>query len=82
MGAANNSILANFVLGQVNIGFPDYSIERWQAVLVSYLTAFIALSVNIWAPHLLSRLSRPILLWNIGSFITITIVLLATNDKN
>lgn len=80
MGAVNNNILANFVLGQANIVFPEYSIERWHTVLVSYAVVMVALATNIWAPHLLNRLSRVILLWNIGSFITISIVLLATND--
>ncbi|CRG86998.1 putative quinate permease [Talaromyces islandicus] len=79
MGAVNNSILANFVLGQANVVFPEYSIQRWHTVLVSYAVAVVALAVNIWAPHLLSRLSRAILWWNIGSFITVTIVLLVTN---
>lgn len=80
MGATNNSIAANFVLGMANLVFPEYTIERWQTVLVAYLVAFIATALNIWGPHLLNRISRFILIWNVGSFIITMIVLLATND--
>ncbi|KAE8146920.1 amino acid/polyamine transporter I [Aspergillus avenaceus] len=80
MGATNNSIAANFILGMANLVFPEYTIERWQTVLVAYLFAFMATAVNIWGPHLLHRLARFILIWNIGSFLITTIVLLATND--
>lgn len=80
MGAVNNSIAAQFILGQANLVFPEYTIQRWQAVLVEYLVAFWGTAVNLGAPHLLSHLSRAILLWNLLSFIVITIVLLATND--
>ena len=57
------------------------AIERWQTVLVAYLIAFIATAVNIFGPHLLNRLSRFILIWNVGSFLITMIVLLATNDN-
>ncbi|KAL4763722.1 putative GABA permease [Aspergillus foveolatus] len=79
MGAVNNSVASNFILGQANLVFPGFTIERWQTVLVTYAVAFSALLVNIFAPHILSRLSRMILIWNICSFIVITITLLATN---
>ncbi|EAA64822.1 hypothetical protein AN1702.2 [Aspergillus nidulans FGSC A4] len=79
MGAVNNSVASNFILGQANLVFPSFTIERWQTVLVTYAVAFSALLVNIFAPHLLNRLSRMILIWNICSFIVITITLLATN---
>lgn len=81
MGATNNSIAANFTLGMANLVFPEYAIERWQTVLVAYLIAFIATAVNIFGPHLLNRLSRFILIWNVGSFLITMIVLLATNDN-
>jgi amino acid transporter len=81
MGATNNSIAANFVLGMANLVFPEYTIERWQTVLVAYLVAFMATALNIWGPHLLNRISRFILIWNIGSFLITMIVLLATNDN-
>ncbi|KAE8353230.1 amino acid/polyamine transporter I [Aspergillus coremiiformis] len=80
MGATNNSIGANFVLGMANLVFPDYVITRWQTVLVAYLVAFLAAAINIWGPHLLNRISRFILIWNVGSFLVTMIVLLATND--
>lgn len=81
MGATNNSIAANFAIGMANLVFPEYTIERWQTVLTAYLVAFLAAAINLWAPHLLNRISRFILLWNVGSFLIIMIVLLATNDN-
>ncbi|KAJ6093460.1 hypothetical protein N7486_008749 [Penicillium sp. IBT 16267x] len=80
MGATNNSIASNFVLGMANLIFPDYVIERWQTVLVAYLVALLSAAVNIWGSHLLHRISKFILIWNVASFIIVTITLLATND--
>lgn len=80
MGSANNSFVSNFILGQANLVFPQYTIERWQAVLVAYAAALIGGAINIFAPHLLHRLSRAVFLWNMVSFVVIVIVLLATND--
>ncbi|ODM17586.1 hypothetical protein SI65_07261 [Aspergillus cristatus] len=81
MGATNNSIAANFVLGMANLVFPSYTIERWQTVLVAYLVALLGTAVNLWGAHLLNRISRFILIWNVGSFFITMIVLLATNDN-
>ncbi|KAI9925518.1 hypothetical protein ASPWEDRAFT_543025 [Aspergillus wentii DTO 134E9] len=81
MGATNNSIGANFVLGMANLVFPEYTIERWQTVLVAYLIAFMSTGINIWGSHLLNRLSRFILIWNVGSFLVTMITILATNDN-
>ncbi|KAJ5721464.1 uncharacterized protein N7483_009398 [Penicillium malachiteum] len=80
MGATNNSIASNFLLGMANLVFPEYTIERWQTVLVAYLVAFLSAAVNLWGSHLLHKISKFILIWNVGSFIVITITLLATND--
>ncbi|KAJ9198970.1 hypothetical protein DTO021D3_8572 [Paecilomyces variotii] len=80
MGATNNFVAANFVLGQANLVFPQFTIERWHTVLVAYLIAFMAAAVNIWGPHLLNRISRFILIWNVGSFVIVMITILATND--
>ncbi|KAJ5386478.1 hypothetical protein N7509_009019 [Penicillium cosmopolitanum] len=80
MGATNNYIASNFVLGMANLIFPEYVIERWQTVLVAYLVAILGTGVNIWGSHLLHRISKFILIWNVGSFIVVTITLLATND--
>lgn len=80
MGATNNFIAANFILGQANLAFPSYVIERWHTVLLAYLIALMATAVNIYGPHLLDRISKGILIWNILSFVTIVIVILATND--
>ncbi|KAJ5753614.1 uncharacterized protein N7511_007767 [Penicillium nucicola] len=81
MGAVNNSVGSNFILGQANLIFPDFVIERWHTVLVAWAVGLFALAVNIFAPHALHRLSRIILLWNIASFIIVIITLLATNKQ-
>ncbi|KAK4694288.1 choline transport protein, partial [Lecanoromycetidae sp. Uapishka_2] len=80
MGATNNFIGANFILGQANLSFPSYTIERWHTVLLAYLIALISTGVNIYGPHLLDRISRFILLWNMLSFVIVIITILATND--
>ena len=80
MGATNNFICANFILGQANLSIPGYTIERWHTVLVGYLIALICTAVNIYGPHLLDRLSRGLLVWNILSFVIVIVVILATND--
>lgn len=80
MGAANNSFIANYILGMCNLNYPDYAIERWHSVLLAYLAALIGGAINIFTPHLLHRLSRAVFIWNLLSFVVIVIVLLATND--
>lgn len=81
MGATNNSIAGNFVLGMANLVFPGYTVQRWQTVLVAYLVSFLSTGINLWGAHLLNRISRFMLIWNVGSFLIVMIVLLATNDK-
>ncbi|OCK85268.1 GABA permease [Lepidopterella palustris CBS 459.81] len=80
MGAVNNFIAANFLLGMANLSNPGYTIERWHTVLVSYLIAVIATVSNIFLPHLLDKVSRGILIWNITAFTVVVITILATND--
>ena len=81
MGAVNNSFASNYILGQANLVFPQYTIERWHTVLVAWFVALAALALNVYMPHALHRLSRLILLWNIGTFVVVIITLLATNDR-
>lgn len=80
MGATNNFICANFILGQANLSFPGYTIERWHTVLLGYAVALTCTAVNIYGPQLLDRLSRGVLIWNIVSFVVVVVVILATND--
>lgn len=79
MGATNNFITTNFILGtaQLNYGF---TIERWQTVLVAYLVTAIAMVSNIFLPHILNKLSKAILAWNILSFVVCLVTILAAND--
>ncbi|KAJ5681097.1 hypothetical protein N7536_012236, partial [Penicillium majusculum] len=81
MGAVNNSFGSNYILGQVNLVFPDFVIERWHAVLFAWAVGLFALVMNVFAPHALHRLSRFILVWNIASFIIVITTLLATNHQ-
>ncbi|KAI7113579.1 putative GABA permease [Hortaea werneckii] len=78
MGATNNFITANFVLGVANANNPDYVIERWHTVLVAYLVAALALSFNVFLPRLLDKISRGLIAWNICAFLIIVITILAT----
>ncbi|KAH8646235.1 putative GABA permease [Xylariales sp. PMI_506] len=80
MGATNNQITANFILGQANLVFPNYEIQQWQNVLVAYLVAIIAAVFNIWGRSIFDKLSRGVLIWNVMSFIIVIVTILATND--
>ncbi|KZN84309.1 Choline transport protein [Penicillium chrysogenum] len=80
MGATNNSIASNFVLGMANLVFPGFEIQRWHTVLVAYLVAFLSTTVNLWGSHFLHKISKAILIWNVSSFVIVTATILATND--
>lgn len=80
MGAVNNFIGANFILGQANLSFPSYVIERWHTVLLAYLIALFSTAINLYGSHLLDKISRSILIWNILSFVIVITVILACND--
>ena len=80
MGATNNFIGANFVLGMANLSYPSYVIERWHTALLSYAIAIMAAIANIYGPHLLDKISRGMMIWNIVSFFIVIITILATND--
>lgn len=82
MGATNNFVSSNFILGMVNLTHPDFIIERWQIVLVSYAVAIIGMIINIWGPQFLDRLGKAAIIWNIVSFVVVIVVVLATKtDK-
>ncbi|KAF2264196.1 GABA permease [Lojkania enalia] len=80
MGATNNFVAANFVLGTARLNHLDYTIERWHTVLVAYLITIAAATSNIFGPHLLNKISKGILVWNITAFVVCFITILATND--
>ncbi|KAL9085183.1 MAG: hypothetical protein Q9165_007714 [Trypethelium subeluteriae] len=80
MGAVNNFVFANFILGMANLSHPEYTIERWHTVLVAYALAFFTFGINMFGPSLLDKISKANLIWNIGSFLVIVIVILACND--
>ncbi|ETS82667.1 hypothetical protein PFICI_04543 [Pestalotiopsis fici W106-1] len=78
IGAVNNFIGANFILGLANLVNPDYVIERWHTTLLCYLIILIFGINNIFAPRLLDGLSKFLLFWNILSFFAVTITMVAT----
>lgn len=80
MGATNNFIGANFILGQANLSFSSYTIERWHTVLLAYAIALISTTVNIYGPHLFDKISRAAILWNVLSIVIVIAVVLACND--
>jgi amino acid transporter len=79
MGAVNNFIATNFILGiaQLNYGF---TIERWHTVLVAYLITILAAFSNAYLPHILNKLSKAIFAWNMLSFVVCLVTILATNN--
>lgn len=77
MGATNNFIGANFILGQANLTFPSYEIQRWHTVLMAYSIAGISTTLNILGPHLLDKISRGVLIWNIVAFVIVITTILA-----
>ena len=80
MGATNNFITANFILGVAQLNNPSYVIERWHTVLAAYAIAALALIFNVYLPRLLDKVSRGLIIWNISAFLIIIITILATND--
>lgn len=64
-----------------NLTHPEYVIERWHTVLVTYLIAFMAMFSNIFLAKILNNLSRFILIWNITSFFVVIITVVACNDN-
>lgn len=59
MGAVNNFITAEFILGIAVLNNPSYVITRWQTTLVAYSIAFMALAFNVFVPQLLHRVRFP-----------------------
>jgi choline transport protein len=80
MGATNNFIGANFILGMANLANPDYEIQRWHTATLSYAIAVMAAIANLYGPHLFDKLSRGMIIWNITAFFIVIITILATND--
>lgn len=80
MGAVNNFITSEFILGVAVLNNPDYVITRWQVTLLAYAIAFTALCFNIFLPQFLHKISRFFLVWNICSFLIIIITILACNE--
>jgi choline transport protein len=81
-GAANGFIGASFVLGMAQIAHPDYVIERWHTCLVCYLVLILAAAVNVWGRHLLNKMGKIMITFNLVSFVIVIVVILAKDhDK-
>ena len=63
-----------------NLNNPDYVIERWHCVLVTYLIAIVAAICNIFLSRYLNQISTFAVVWNILSFFVVIITILACND--
>jgi choline transport protein len=81
MGATNSFIGANFVLGQANLVYPDFEIQRWHTVLLAYLFTVLATVINLWGPRLLNKISKAGLIINFVTFIAIIIILAICNPN-
>ena len=58
------------------IAHPSFVIERWHTCLVCYLCLILAAAVNVWGRHLLNKLGKIMITFNLLSFIIIIIVIL------
>lgn len=57
-----------------------YFNERWHDVLIAYLITLIGVIINIYGRRLLDGISRAAIIWNIGSFIIVIVVILACSE--
>jgi choline transport protein len=64
-----------------NLNKPDYTIERWHCVLVTYLLAIVTALVNIFFSRFLNHISTFAVVFNVLSFFVVTITILACNDN-
>ena len=81
-GAANGFAGANFVLGMAQLANPSYTIERWHTCLVCYFVLILAAACNIWGRHLLDKMGRVMIIFNLVSFVVVVIVILAMAPKS
>jgi choline transport protein len=80
MGAVVNFIASGFILAMAVLNNPEYVITRWHSTLVAYAVAIAALSLNVFCPQMLHKMTNFFLIWNMGSFVIILVTILATND--
>ena len=80
MGATNNLFGGNFILGLLTLSNSSYVNERWHDILIAYLITLTSVIINIYGRHLLDRLSRAAIIWNILSFVIVILVILVCNN--
>lgn len=66
--------------GLAQLANPSYTIERWHTCLVAYLVLIIAALVNIFGRHLLEKMGRIMIIFNLLSFVVVIVVVLAMDD--
>jgi choline transport protein len=70
MGAVVNFIASGFILAMAVLNNPEYEITRWHSTLVAYAVAIAALSLNVFCPQMLHKMTNFFLIWNMASFVT------------
>lgn len=80
VGAANGFIGATFVLGMAQLMNPSYAIERWHTCLLCFLLLILAATMNIFGRHLLDRMGKVMITFNLLSFVVVIVVILAMDD--
>ena len=81
LGATVNFLAANLILGMANLANPEFVIEQWHTVLVTYAVALVTTSINVFVPRFLSKISTAALCWNITTFFVVIITILTTNKQ-
>ena len=77
---AHPVIGASFVLGMAQLANPSYTIERWHTCLMCYLLLILAAAMNIWGRHLLDKMGKVMITFNLLSFVAVIVVILALDD--
>lgn len=61
---------------------PAYTIQRWHTCLTCYCLLALAALANVWGRHLLDKLGKVMIVFNLLSFVVVIVVILALDrDK-
>lgn len=76
LGLAGQTIIAQLALAMANLCHPDYVIERWHTTLCIIASCLFCTTLGAFGSRLISFLNRISLVWSIGGFLIISLVLL------